>query len=117
VFDRARRWYGSNSYVTAKLTGEYVLDHHTAVPIVCRMDVQLEFGWHTMGIRLRTCRVVIEDVLAVSFARDVGVRPYTPRTVEHLRLVTAYPLQLGPTAWLDSRVPACCMIFASPNPL
>ncbi len=23
-------WFGSNSYITAKLTGEYVLDHHTA---------------------------------------------------------------------------------------
>lgn len=27
---RGNRWYNSNSYVTAKLTGEYVLDHHTA---------------------------------------------------------------------------------------
>ncbi len=27
---RGRRWYNSNSYLTAKLTGEYVLDHHTA---------------------------------------------------------------------------------------
>jgi xylulokinase len=30
VFQRARRWYGSNSYIAAKLTGEYVMDHHTA---------------------------------------------------------------------------------------
>ncbi|WP_161061802.1 FGGY-family carbohydrate kinase [Gordonia sp. SID5947] len=30
VFTRARRWYSSNSYVAAKLTGEYVIDHHTA---------------------------------------------------------------------------------------
>jgi xylulokinase len=30
VFDRATGWYGSNSYVAAKLTGEYVIDHHTA---------------------------------------------------------------------------------------
>jgi sugar (pentulose or hexulose) kinase len=30
VFARATRWYGSNSYIAAKLTGEYVLDHHTA---------------------------------------------------------------------------------------
>jgi xylulokinase len=30
VFERATRWYGSNSYITAKLTGEYVMDHHTA---------------------------------------------------------------------------------------
>lgn len=30
VFTRATRWYGSNSYITAKLTGEYVMDHPTA---------------------------------------------------------------------------------------
>lgn len=30
VWGRARRWFNSNSYVVAKLTGEYVLDHHTA---------------------------------------------------------------------------------------
>ncbi|OBB60357.1 sugar kinase [Mycobacterium sp. 852013-51886_SCH5428379] len=30
VFERAAGWYGSNSYVVAKLTGEYVQDHHTA---------------------------------------------------------------------------------------
>ncbi|WP_099040330.1 FGGY-family carbohydrate kinase [Mycobacterium neglectum] len=30
VFDRATGWYGSNSYIGAKLTGEYVMDHHTA---------------------------------------------------------------------------------------
>lgn len=30
AFARGRRWFNSNSYVTAKLTGEYVLDHHTA---------------------------------------------------------------------------------------
>ena len=27
---RATRWYNSNSFVVARLTGEYVLDHHTA---------------------------------------------------------------------------------------
>jgi xylulokinase len=30
VWQRARRWFNSNSYVVARLTGEYVLDHHTA---------------------------------------------------------------------------------------
>jgi xylulokinase len=30
VFARAAGWYGSNSYIAAKLTGEYVMDHHTA---------------------------------------------------------------------------------------
>ena len=30
VWRRARRWFGSSSYVVARLTGEYILDHHTA---------------------------------------------------------------------------------------
>jgi xylulokinase len=30
VWGRSARWYNSNSYVVARLTGEYVLDHHTA---------------------------------------------------------------------------------------
>lgn len=30
VFASAAGWYGSNSYIAAKLTGEYVMDHHTA---------------------------------------------------------------------------------------
>ena len=30
VFERATGWYGSNSYIATKLTGEYVMDHHTA---------------------------------------------------------------------------------------
>ncbi|MDO5711197.1 MAG: FGGY-family carbohydrate kinase [Micrococcales bacterium] len=30
VWERSRRWYNSNSYIVAKLTGEYVLDHHSA---------------------------------------------------------------------------------------
>lgn len=30
VWAQAARWYNSSSYIAAKLTGEYVLDHHTA---------------------------------------------------------------------------------------
>ncbi len=30
VWERARRWHSSHSFVVARLTGEYVLDHHTA---------------------------------------------------------------------------------------
>lgn len=30
VFGAATRWFGANSYIAAKLTGEYILDHHTA---------------------------------------------------------------------------------------
>ena len=46
VFAAARRWYGSNSYIAARLTGEYVMDHHTASqcdPLYATQD----FGWNT----------------------------------------------------------------------
>jgi xylulokinase len=46
VFECARRWYGSNSYIAAKLTGEYVLDHHTASQ--CDpLYATREFEWNT----------------------------------------------------------------------
>ena len=45
VFAKATRWYGSNSYVAAKLTGEYVMDHHTASQ--CDpLYATREFGWN-----------------------------------------------------------------------
>jgi xylulokinase len=30
VWQRVRRWYSANGFVAARLTGEYVIDHHTA---------------------------------------------------------------------------------------
>lgn len=45
VFERARRWYGSNSYVAAKLTGEYVMDHHTASQCDPLYAIR-EFDWN-----------------------------------------------------------------------
>ncbi|HLI58426.1 MAG TPA: FGGY-family carbohydrate kinase [Solirubrobacteraceae bacterium] len=30
VWSRSRRWHSAHSYILARLTGEYVLDHHTA---------------------------------------------------------------------------------------
>ena len=48
VFERATGWYGSNSYITAKLTGEYVLDHHTASqcdPLYLTRDFTWNESW------------------------------------------------------------------------
>ncbi|MDJ0395741.1 FGGY-family carbohydrate kinase [Rhodococcus sp. G-MC3] len=45
VFDRATRWFGSNSYIVAKLTGEYVQDHHTASQCDPLYSVR-DFGWN-----------------------------------------------------------------------
>ncbi|SEH76669.1 xylulokinase [Mycolicibacterium rutilum] len=54
VFDRARGWYGSNSYIAAKLTGEYVMDHHTASQ--CDpMYVTKDFDWNHQWAQ-RICR-------------------------------------------------------------
>lgn len=46
VFQRATGWYGSNSYIAAKLTGEYAIDHHTASQ--CDpLYATRAFGWNT----------------------------------------------------------------------
>jgi xylulokinase len=44
VWDRTRRWFGCSSYVVARLTGEYVLDHHTASQCDPFYDLQQQ-GW------------------------------------------------------------------------
>jgi xylulokinase len=54
VFERASGWYGSNSYIAAKLTGEYVMDHHTASqcdPLYATRD----FAWNQQWSK-RICR-------------------------------------------------------------
>ncbi|MDV3133674.1 FGGY-family carbohydrate kinase [Mycobacterium sp. 29Ha] len=48
VFAKAAGWYGSNSYIAAKLTGEYVMDHHTASqcdPLYATRDFDWNLQW------------------------------------------------------------------------
>ena len=48
VFASAAGWYGSNSYIAAKLTGEYVMDHHTASqcdPLYATRDFEWNQPW------------------------------------------------------------------------
>ncbi len=48
LFDRATGWYGSNSFIAAKLTGEYVMDHHTASqcdPLYATRDFDWNRPW------------------------------------------------------------------------
>jgi xylulokinase len=54
VFAAAARWYGSNSYITAKLTGEYVMDHHTASQCDPLYAIR-RFDWNTEWAQ-RICR-------------------------------------------------------------
>lgn len=54
VFASAAGWYGSNSYIAAKLTGEYVMDHHTASqcdPLYATRDFEWNEPWAS-----RICR-------------------------------------------------------------
>nr|WP_183341627.1 FGGY family carbohydrate kinase [Microlunatus antarcticus] len=44
AFGRARRWFGSSSYLVRRLTGEYVQDHHTASQCDPLYDVHA-LGW------------------------------------------------------------------------
>ena len=44
----AAGWYGSNSYISAKLTGEYVMDHHTASqcdPLYATREFDWNHAW------------------------------------------------------------------------
>jgi xylulokinase len=54
VFERATGFYGSNSYVTAKLTGEYIQDHHTASQSD-PLYLTREFDWNKQWAQ-RICR-------------------------------------------------------------
>ncbi|MBY0286210.1 MAG: FGGY-family carbohydrate kinase [Mycobacteriaceae bacterium] len=48
VFAKAAGWYGSNSYISAKLTGEYVMDHHTASqcdPLYATREFDWNHAW------------------------------------------------------------------------
>lgn len=45
VWARSRRWFNSNSYIVARLTNEYVLDHHTASQCDPLYDIH-KFDWY-----------------------------------------------------------------------
>lgn len=82
----ARRWYNSSSFVVRRLTGEYVLDHHTASQCVPVYDIQAR-EWHRpwyddlMGDlpapRLAWSSEVVGSVTATATAAT-GLREGTP---------------------------------------
>ncbi|MCP9276006.1 FGGY-family carbohydrate kinase [Mycolicibacterium arenosum] len=86
VFERAAGWYGSNSYIAAKLTGEYVMDHHTASqcdPMYATRD----FEWNDEWAR-RICRHLplprlvwpgeVVGTVHAQAARETGIPAGTP---------------------------------------
>lgn len=86
VFERAAGWYGSNSYIAAKLTGEYVMDHHTASqcdPMYATRDFEWNDDWarricrHLPLPRLVWPGEVVGTVHAEA-ARETGIPAGTP---------------------------------------
>ncbi|MDV3129185.1 FGGY-family carbohydrate kinase [Mycobacterium sp. 21AC1] len=86
VFERAAGWYGSNSYIAAKLTGEYVMDHHTASqcdPLYATREFTWNLPWaqricgHLPLPRLVWPSDVVGTVTALA-AADTGVPAGTP---------------------------------------
>lgn len=65
VFSRATQWFSSNSYIAAKLAGEYVLDHHTASqcdPLYATADFDWNHEWaHRICGHLPLPRLVWPD--------------------------------------------------------
>ena len=86
VFERATGWYGSNSYVAAKLTGEYVLDHHTASqcdPLYATREFDWNTEWaHRICAHLPLPRLVwpteVVGVVHAQAAEATGIPKGTP---------------------------------------
>lgn len=86
IWDCARRWFNSSSYAAFRLTGEYVLDHHTASQCVPLYGIHSE-SWYqpwyeeVMGSmpqpRLAWPAEVVGSVTSRA-AEQTGLRPGTP---------------------------------------
>jgi xylulokinase len=86
VWQRAKRWFNSNSYVVQLLTGEYVLDHHTASQCVPLYDIEATTwndDWydHVMGSMARPRLVWPAEVVGSvtsSASEETGLPTGTP---------------------------------------
>ncbi|HEY5821854.1 MAG TPA: FGGY-family carbohydrate kinase [Propionibacteriaceae bacterium] len=86
VWRRARGWYGSHSFVVAKLTGVYVMDHQTASQCDPLYRVP-SFGWHhdwaaEISAPMRLPRLAwpseVVGVVTEAAAGSTGLRAGTP---------------------------------------
>ncbi|MDG4665616.1 FGGY-family carbohydrate kinase [Mycobacterium sp. 236(2023)] len=86
VFTRATKWFSSNSYIAAKLTGGYVIDHHTASqcdPLYATKDFDWNHDWaQQICGHLRLPRLVWPDeavgVVTSAAATASGIPAGTP---------------------------------------
>lgn len=86
VFARATQWFGSNSYIAAKLTGEYAIDHHTASqcdPLYATREFEWNVEWAERICRhLRMPRLIwpseVVGTVHAAAAEATGVPAGTP---------------------------------------
>ncbi|MGW0503470.1 FGGY-family carbohydrate kinase [Micromonospora sp. NPDC003241] len=98
VWERATRWYNSSSYVVRKLTGEYVLDHHTASQSVPLYDIEAR-QWHRPWYD-----EIMGDLPAPRLAWSAQiVGEVTPAAAEATGLPVGTPVCAGTVdAWAES---------------
>lgn len=88
AWERATGWYNSSSFVVARLTGEYVLDHHTASQ--CDPLYDLREGTWARDWAAEVCPDVplprlawpseVVGTVSAAAAEQTGLRPGTPVT-------------------------------------
>lgn len=88
VWNRSTKWFNSSSFVVAKLTGEYILDHHTASQCDPLYDIN-SFAWLDDWVdeiapgmsmpRLAWPSEIVGHVTAAASA-ETGLRTGTPVT-------------------------------------
>jgi hypothetical protein len=82
---------------------------------LCPLNIPIELPCGVQRVSLAG-GVVIHHVLASELGRDVGVRPY--QRVSRAKTSGSWRRthsNFGPTAWLDSNVPACSRIASAPK--
>lgn len=85
VWQHARRWFNASSFIVAKLTGEYVLDHYTASASDPLYDLAghawWEPGWAAVAGDLERPRLVWPDEIVAPLLPDVADQLGLPRGI------------------------------------
>jgi xylulokinase len=98
AWDRAARWYNSSSYIAAKLTDEYVLDHHTASQCDPLYDVRTN-DWCADWAPEVAARLPLPRLVWPS---DI-VGTVTPRAAQATGLAVGTPVSAGTVdAWAEA---------------
>ncbi len=98
VWSRTRRWYNSNSFIVARLTGQYVLDHHTASQCDPLYDINHR-NWYSAWVDDIAPGLAMPDL---AWPADV-VGTVTAEAAELTGLPVGTPVSVGTVdAWAEA---------------